>query len=31
MSLIKSRQIDAKKIAELSRRLEEAEESGGER
>lgn len=31
MSLIKSKQIDAKKIAELSRRLEEAEESGGER
>ncbi|HUZ96679.1 MAG TPA: BlaI/MecI/CopY family transcriptional regulator [Edaphobacter sp.] len=31
MSLIKSKQIDAKKIAELSRRLEEAEEGGGER
>ncbi|GGG64231.1 BlaI/MecI/CopY family transcriptional regulator [Edaphobacter dinghuensis] len=31
MSLIKNKQIDAKKIAELSRRLEEAEESGGER
>jgi len=30
MSLIKSKQIDAKKIAELSRRLEEAED-GGER
>ena len=27
MSLIKSRQIDAKKIAELSRRLEEGEDS----
>ena len=31
MSLIKSKQLDAKKIAELSRRLEEAEEGGGER
>jgi predicted transcriptional regulator len=31
MSLIKSKQIDAKKIAELSRRLEEMEEGGGER
>ncbi len=33
MSLIKSKQIDAKKIAELSRRLEaaEGEEGGGER
>jgi BlaI family transcriptional regulator, penicillinase repressor len=31
MSLIKSKQIDAKKIAELSRRLEELEENGGER
>ena len=31
MSLIKSKQLDAKKIAELSRRLEEGEESGGER
>ncbi len=31
MSLIKSKQIDAKKIAELSRRLEEAEEGGGKR
>jgi predicted transcriptional regulator len=36
MSLIKNKQIDAKKIAELSRRLEEAEEAqdemnGGER
>lgn len=31
MSLIKSKQIDAKKIAELSRRLEETEEGGGER
>jgi len=31
MSLIKSKQIDAKKIAELSRRLEEAEEGGGDR
>jgi predicted transcriptional regulator len=36
MSLIKSKQIDAKKIAELSRRLEEMEEAqvernGGER
>ncbi len=30
MSLIKNKQLDAKKIAELSRRLE-AEESGGER
>jgi predicted transcriptional regulator len=30
MSLIKSKQIDAKKIAELSRRLEEMEEGGGE-
>lgn len=31
MSLIKSKQIDAKKITELSRRLEETEEGGGER
>jgi predicted transcriptional regulator len=31
MSLIKSKQLDAKKIAELSRRLEEGEESGGKR
>ena len=31
MSLIKSKQIDAKKIAELSRRLEEAEEGRGKR
>jgi BlaI family penicillinase repressor len=31
MSLIKSKQIDVKKIAELSRRLEEAEEGGGDR
>jgi predicted transcriptional regulator len=31
MSLIKSKQLDAKKIAELSRRLEEGEEGGGER
>lgn len=30
MSLIKSKQIDAKKIAELSRRLEEMEEAGDE-
>ena len=31
MSLIKSKQLDAKKIAELSRRLEADRESGGER
>ena len=31
MSLIKSKQLDAKKIAELSRRLEADQESGGER
>jgi predicted transcriptional regulator len=31
MSLIKSKQIDAKKIAELSRRLEEMEETGDEK
>lgn len=31
MSLIKSKQLDAKKIAELSRRLEESEEDGGKR
>lgn len=31
MSLIKSKQIDAKKIAELSRRLEADREGGGER
>ena len=31
MSLIKSKQLDAKKIAELSRRLEEGEEDGGGR
>ena len=31
MSLIKSKQLDAKKIAELSRRLEEGEQGGGER
>jgi BlaI family penicillinase repressor len=31
MSLIKSKQLDAKKIAELSRRLEEGEKDGGER
>lgn len=31
MSLIKSKQLDAKKIAELSRRLAEGEEGGGER
>jgi predicted transcriptional regulator len=31
MSLIKSKQLDAKKIAELSRRLEEDEKGGGER
>lgn len=31
MSLIKSNQLDARKIAELSRRLEEGEEDGGER
>jgi predicted transcriptional regulator len=31
MSLIKSKQLDAKKIAELSRRLEEDREGGGER
>ena len=31
MSLIKSKQLDAKKIAELSRRLEEGDEGGGER
>lgn len=31
MSLIKSKQLDAKKIAELSRRLEEDERGGGER
>lgn len=31
MSLIKSRQLDAKKIAELSRRLEAEEKGGGER
>lgn len=31
MSLIKSKQIDAKKIAELSRRLEEMEEAQDER
>ncbi len=31
MSLIKSNQLDAKKIAELSRRLEEGEERGGKR
>jgi hypothetical protein len=35
MSLIKSKQLDAKKIAELSRRLEagegKAKEGGGER
>ncbi len=31
MSLIKSKQLDAKKIAELSRRLEADGESGGER
>ena len=31
MSLIKSKQLDAKKIAELSRRLEEGEEGGGKR
>ncbi|HTH53975.1 MAG TPA: BlaI/MecI/CopY family transcriptional regulator [Edaphobacter sp.] len=30
MSLIKSKQIDAKQIAELTRRLEEDEEGGGE-
>jgi predicted transcriptional regulator len=29
MSLIKSKQLDAKKIAELSRRLEEGEDGGG--
>jgi predicted transcriptional regulator len=31
MSLIKSRQLDAKTIARLSRKLEEIEEGGGER
>jgi predicted transcriptional regulator len=31
MSLIKSRQLDAKMIAKLSRKLEEIEEDGGER
>jgi predicted transcriptional regulator len=31
MSLIKSKQLDAKKIAELSRRLKVDEEDGGER
>jgi predicted transcriptional regulator len=31
MSLIKSKQLDAKKIAELSRRLEEDKQTGGER
>lgn len=31
MSLIKSKQLDAKKIAELSRRLEKGDEDGGER
>jgi predicted transcriptional regulator len=31
MSLIKSKQLDAKKIAELSRRLEADREGGGER
>ncbi|MDW5264855.1 MULTISPECIES: BlaI/MecI/CopY family transcriptional regulator [Acidobacteriaceae] len=31
MSLIKSKQIDAKMIAKLSRKLEEIEEGGGER
>jgi len=31
MSLIKSKQLDAKKIAELSRRLEADKEGGGER
>lgn len=31
MSLIKSKQLDAKKIAELSRRLEADRKSGGER
>ena len=31
MSLIKSKQIDAKKIAALSRKLKEIEEDGGER
>lgn len=31
MNLIKSKQLDAKKIAELSRRLEADRESGGER
>ena len=30
MSLIKSKQLDPKKIAELTRRLEEGEEDGGE-
>ena len=30
MSLIKSKQLDAKKIAELSRRLEEGEDGGGQ-
>ena len=30
MSLIKTRQIDPKRIAELTRRLEEEEEGGGE-
>jgi predicted transcriptional regulator len=31
MSLIKSKQLDAKMIAKLSRKLEEIEEDGGER
>ncbi|HEV2711276.1 MAG TPA: BlaI/MecI/CopY family transcriptional regulator [Edaphobacter sp.] len=31
MSLIKSKQLDAKMIAKLSRKLEEIEEGGGER